>query len=198
MVKNAGQVWGGSFITLGDPVDLSISKMFSMKVFAPRTGAKVLLKLENASDGGIFMELEAETTVANEWEELMYDFSAIDESNSYQKLVFIIDNGTVGDGSASWTFLLDDIMQKTDNTSVKPGRSSAVSVYAAHGQLILKGLDDHIDGTVSVYDLTGREITSRRISESQATMEMGGKGIYIVRITDHTNRSVISKKVYAY
>jgi hypothetical protein len=198
MVKNAGQTWGGSWIALGDPIDLSISKMFSMKVFAPRTGAKVLLKLENASDGGIFMELEAETTVANEWEELMYDFSAIDESKSYQKLVFIIDNGTVGDGSANWTFLLDDVMQKTDNTSVKPGTSSAVSVYAVHGQLILKGLDDHIDGTVSVYDLTGREITSRRISESQATMEMEGKGIYIVRITDRSNRDVVSKKVYTY
>lgn len=196
MVKGAGQVWGGSWIALGDPIDLSISKTFSMKVYAPRTGAKVLLKLEHPTDGGIFMELEAETTVANGWEELEYDFSSIDDTKPYQKLVFIIDNGTAGDGSANWTFLLDDIMQKTGTTSIGIDRSSGVSMGSTHGLLLLKGLDDHIDGTVDVYDLTGRKMASRTITETEESIQMEGKGIYIVRITDRGNRSMVSKKVY--
>lgn len=109
MVKNAGQTWGGSFITLTDPIDFSVQKTFKMKVYSPRTGAKVLLKVENLTNGGINYEKEVLTTVANGWEELTFDFSAINTSNSYQKIVLIFDNGIMGDGSSNFTFLFDDI-----------------------------------------------------------------------------------------
>ena len=52
MVKNAPEVWGGSVISLGEPIDFSANKIFRMKVFSPRVGAKVLLKVENATNGG--------------------------------------------------------------------------------------------------------------------------------------------------
>jgi hypothetical protein len=109
MVKSAGQTWGGSTLKLGSPIDFSTGKIFRMKVFSPRVGAKVLLKVENASDGSINFEKEVATTVANDWEDLIFDYMAIDATKSYQTLVFIFDNGTMGDGSANFTFLLDDI-----------------------------------------------------------------------------------------
>lgn len=109
MVKNAGQTWGGSYITLDNPIDFSAGKTFKMKVFSPRVGAKVLLKVENLTDSGISYEQEVSTTVANEWEELTFDYSGIDDTQSYQKIVLIFDNGTMGDGSADFTFLFDDI-----------------------------------------------------------------------------------------
>jgi hypothetical protein len=49
------------------------------------------------------------TTKANEWEELTFDYSGVNTANVYQKLVFIFDNGTSGDGSANYTFYFDDI-----------------------------------------------------------------------------------------
>lgn len=109
MVKNAGQPWGGSWIALASPIDFSVNKTFKMKVFSPRVGAKVLLKVENYSDGSIAFEKEVPTTVANVWEELIFDFSGINTANSYQKLTFIFELGTMGDGSANFTFLFDDI-----------------------------------------------------------------------------------------
>ncbi len=109
MIKNAGQPWGGGIITLPDPINFSAGKTFKMKVFSPRVGAKVLLKTENLSNGGIFYEKEAVTTKANEWEELTFDYSGVNTANSYQKIVLIFDNGTQGDGSANYTFYLDDI-----------------------------------------------------------------------------------------
>ncbi|HEY0042758.1 MAG TPA: PKD domain-containing protein, partial [Flavisolibacter sp.] len=109
MVKNAGQTWGGSFIALASPINFSTQKTFKVKVYSPRVGAKVLLKVENLTNGGISFEKEVTTTVANGWEELTFDYSAINTANSYQKLVFIFDNGTAGDGSANFTFLFDDI-----------------------------------------------------------------------------------------
>ncbi|MBL0356238.1 MAG: hypothetical protein IPP72_04820 [Chitinophagaceae bacterium] len=80
-----------------------------MKVFSPRVGAKVLLKVENATDGNINFEKEVSTTVANAWEDLAFDYSTINTANSYQKIVLIFELGTAGDGSANFTFLFDDI-----------------------------------------------------------------------------------------
>lgn len=111
MVKNAPEVWGGSFITLGAPIDFTSNKVFRMKVFSPRAGAKVLLKVENATDGNINFEKEVSTTVANTWEDLAFDYSTINTANSYQKIVLIFELGTAGDGSANFTFLFDDIRQ---------------------------------------------------------------------------------------
>ncbi len=109
MVKSAGQVWGGSLITLSSPMNFSVNKVFRMKVFSPRIGAKVLLKVENATNGGISFEKEVTTTVANVWEDLAFDFNAINTGNTYQKIVLIFELGTMGDGSANFTFLFDDI-----------------------------------------------------------------------------------------
>ncbi|WP_442794187.1 hypothetical protein [Pelobium manganitolerans] len=109
MVKGAGQPWGGSYLTLDNVLDFSTKKTFKMKVFSPRVGAKVLLKVENKTDGSISFEKEVSTTKANEWEILTFDYSAIDASKSYQKIILIFDLGTVGDGSANYTWLFDDI-----------------------------------------------------------------------------------------
>lgn len=109
MIKNAGEVYGGSFIQLGGPIDFSTNKIFKMKVFSPRTGAKVLLKVENQANGGINFEREVSTTVANAWEDLTFDYSAINTANQYHKVVIIFDNGTAGNGSANFTFLFDDL-----------------------------------------------------------------------------------------
>ncbi|MBK8787311.1 MAG: hypothetical protein IPN43_12660 [Chitinophagaceae bacterium] len=109
MVKNAPEVWGGSFITVGTPIDFSVNKVFRMKVYSPRVGAKVLLKVENLTNGGIFFEKEVLTTVANAWEDLAFDYRTINTGNTYQKVVLIFDLGTVGDGSANFTWLFDDI-----------------------------------------------------------------------------------------
>ncbi|HSN60099.1 MAG TPA: hypothetical protein VLR49_04140, partial [Ferruginibacter sp.] len=107
MVKNAGQVWGGSFISLVNPINFTVNRMFKMKVYSPRIGAKVLLKVEGPN--GAAFEKEATTTTANTWELLSFDYSLIDVGRSYQNVVLIFDLGTMGDGSSNFTFYFDDI-----------------------------------------------------------------------------------------
>lgn len=109
MIKGPGEVYGGSLISLGSPIDFSGSKTFKMKVFSPRVGAKVLLKVENPTNNSQFYEKEVTTTVANAWEQLTFDYSGVNTANTYQNVVLIFDNGTRGDGSANFTFLFDDI-----------------------------------------------------------------------------------------
>lgn len=109
MVKNPGQPWGGSFLTLSSAMDFSTNKVFRMKVFSPRAGAKVLLKVENSANAGQNFEKEVVTTMANNWEDLVFDYSGINTANTYNRVVLIFDLGTPGDGSANFTFLFDDI-----------------------------------------------------------------------------------------
>jgi hypothetical protein len=109
MIKKDGQPWGGGFLALDNPIDFSTKKTFKMKVWSPRAGAKILLKVENLTDGSISYEKEVATTQANAWEELTFDYSGINTAKSYQKIVLILDNGTKGDGSANYTIYFDDI-----------------------------------------------------------------------------------------
>ena len=80
-----------------------------MKVWSPRVGAKVLLKVENSANSSQNYEKEVTTTVANAWEELTFDYSAINTANTYDRVVLIFDLGTPGDGSPNYTFYFDDI-----------------------------------------------------------------------------------------
>jgi hypothetical protein len=109
MVKNADQVYGGSILTVEAPIDFSTNKLFQMKVRSPRVGARVLLKVENAGNPGIFFEKEDTSTVANEWETLSFDYNGINDANQYTRIVLIWDLGVVGDGTANFTFEYDDI-----------------------------------------------------------------------------------------
>ena len=109
-VKSDGaETWGGTILTLGEAIDFSEKKRFTMKVNSPKVGAVVKLKIENLDNGDINMEVDALTTVANEWEELSFDFSAVDMAQSYHKVVIFFDFGNWGDAS---TYLFDDVKLK--------------------------------------------------------------------------------------
>jgi hypothetical protein len=131
MVKGAPEVWAGSFISLANPIDFSTRKFMKVKVHSPRVGAKLLLKVENQTNGGISFEKEVATTVANAWEELTFDFTAINTANSYQKVVLIFDLGTAGDGSANYTYYFDDISQslKADELGIPLNFESSSLTY---------------------------------------------------------------------
>jgi hypothetical protein len=120
MVKNVGQPWGGSQIVMGTSIDFSVNRIFKVKVFSPSVGRRLLLKVENATNGGIFFEKEDTVTTANTWEELTFDFNAIDQAQQYSKIVLIFDLGVVGDGSANFTFLFDDIQLVSGGTVTTP------------------------------------------------------------------------------
>ena len=113
MIKNVGQTWGGAYVALSAPIDFSVHKIFKMKVLMPRAGATVSFKAENGTDGSINYQKDVSGTLANTWEDLTFDLTGIDNTKQYQKIVLIFDNGTVGDGSANYTYYFDDIALPT-------------------------------------------------------------------------------------
>ncbi|GLB47685.1 hypothetical protein [Neptunitalea lumnitzerae] len=98
--KTAGaETWAGTYLELDEAIDFSTNTFLSVKTYSPVAGATVLLKLENALDGNVFLESTSTTTVANQWETLYFDFSGVDPSIEYHKVVIFFDFGNWGDGS---------------------------------------------------------------------------------------------------
>jgi hypothetical protein len=114
LVKGAGQPWAGSKITVPTPFSFAGSTSVSLKVWSPRAGLTLMMKFEDAvpwPNNTGSAEIIATTTVANQWQTLSFDHSAIDTSIDWNNMVLIMENGTQGDGSADYTIYLDDITQ---------------------------------------------------------------------------------------
>jgi len=106
IVRDGGAVWAGSKIILANNLDFSTNSILSMKVFTTAPiGTTVKFKLE----GGAPTERDVVTTTTNEWETLTWDFTGQPADNN--QLVFMFDFGNTGNGSATSTFLFDDVEQ---------------------------------------------------------------------------------------
>ncbi|UJP66603.1 carbohydrate binding domain-containing protein [Mongoliitalea daihaiensis] len=111
MVKNAGQPWGGAVIDLAGPIDLSKGTEFTAQVWAPRENTTMLFKFENSADPGQNFEQNVTIPAANQWTDVTINMSGANRAFPYDRIVFIFDLGTVGDGSANFTWFLDNVVQ---------------------------------------------------------------------------------------
>lgn len=108
IVRDGGQVWGGSKIVLASNLDFSTDNVISMKVYTTAAaGTTFKFKLESAAGSD---ERDVQTTVSGEWETLVWDFTGA--AAAYSEVVFMFDFGNVGDGSSNSTVLIDDVMQE--------------------------------------------------------------------------------------
>lgn len=98
LTKTAGsEVWAGTLFVTEEPVDLDNYSFIRLKTWSPKVGAVVKVKLENA-DASIVHEVDMLTTVDNQWEKLVYDFSDAPAAD-YVKVVIFFDFGNNGDDS---------------------------------------------------------------------------------------------------
>ncbi|MDA3893393.1 MAG: T9SS type A sorting domain-containing protein [Salinivirgaceae bacterium] len=123
IVKGTGSGAAGSILALTSDIDFSLKPEISMKVYSPRVGATLKFKLQGS--GGA-TEKDATSTVANAWETFTFDFTGT-ASDTFNEMVFMFDYGTPGDGSANYTFLVDDIEQ-TGTTANTDATLSAIAL----------------------------------------------------------------------
>jgi len=103
---NGSEVWAGSFIELGEAIDFSSMQKIKIKSWSPAVGKTIRMKLENSTDSNIFLEVDVITTLANSWEELIFDFSGVNLATEYHKVVLFYDFGNAGTGA---NYYFDDI-----------------------------------------------------------------------------------------
>lgn len=107
-IKTPGaQFFAGTLLNLDAPIDFATSQKYRMKVWSPKSGIPIRVRLENA-DNSVGIELDANTTTTNEWEELEWDFSNSNTNADFVRVVVFFEfiEGLPGDGS---TYYYDDI-----------------------------------------------------------------------------------------
>lgn len=149
---SGAETWAGTYLTVENPIDFSFNKIFKVNVWSPKANAIVKLKVENLDNGDIWYEVDALTTVSNQWEELSYDFSGIDINEEYQKVVLFFDFDNPGDDSI---YYFDDVKL------VSGGGASTLPVEDFEGDPpIFTGFGNATAQVVSNPDPTGVNTTA--------------------------------------
>jgi len=102
------QFFAGTLLNLDTPIDFSTSQKLRIKVWSPKSGIPIRVRLENVNNS-VGIELDSNTTTANQWEELQWDFSGFNTgSTDFVRVVVFFEfiPGLPGDGS---TYYYDDI-----------------------------------------------------------------------------------------
>jgi hypothetical protein len=177
IVRNGGATWAGSKLRLPNRFDFSTTHTFTMKVYSTRVGLPVLFKLEGTGA----TEVLTRTTVANGWEELRWNFSGR-PANTYNELVFMFDFGTVGNGSASSTFLFDDVNLTTGASNTNEIAGSTITIFPnpANDRLFIGGLVEK--SVISIYDFSGKRIFNAPMDNNEMDISLFPNGIYSMKI----------------
>ena len=105
---NKGQgaeIWAGMGFTI-DVLEFNDQTSFQLKSYSPEVGKVIKVKLETVQGNvaGLTHEVDVVTTVANEWETLVYDFSEAPDLE-YVSFIVFYDFGNTAEG----TYRLDEI-----------------------------------------------------------------------------------------
>lgn len=100
----------------------------SVRVYSPDAGVPVRLKVERSDDDTITAETETLTTVANEWEVLVFDLNSVaagtaafDSAAGYDKASIFFNFDVAGETVGEKTYYWDDVVFGGETTSPPPG-----------------------------------------------------------------------------
>ena len=165
LVKQMGaNTWGGATIytTLADksvdPIDLTTTKIITLRVYSPAAGQLIMLKVENSVDGAKNMEAQATTTVANAWETLTFNYTtptggaAFNAATVYNKVsvfpMFLLPL------SADSTYYFDELKYTASSAPVTPPVSTLTysSGFLAGSTVELGGYNGYSGSNLDSYN----------------------------------------------
>jgi len=171
MVTTTACTWEGVFINQEFVLDFTYHPVIWVDVYAPAADKKVVVKIEDFNDNQVFKEVEATTTVANEWERLEFDFSDA-EPGKYGRVVLFMDFGSdvVGD---VWYF--DNVRQITPRVQYDDGVIEDFEqpdrLFWGHWSGAEFYIVDNPDTTGNAGNYVGQFFTSPELWEGAANVE---------------------------
>ena len=180
-VKTEGsQFYAGTAMGIDTPIDFSESESISIKTWSPKANIPVRLKLEAA--GGVFVELDTNTTLENQWETLTWDFSeqtaGIDFTTVVVFFEFVPD--LPGDGS---TYYYDDI-EVTQALSISDYESFSISSFPNPVKNIWNVSSIDEISQINIYNILGENVATFSPYTNTYSLDMShfNSGIYLMKI----------------
>ena len=174
------QFYAGTAMGLDTPINFSESESISIKTWSPKADIPVRLKLEAA--GGVFIELDTNTTQENQWETLTWDFSGQTSGIDFTTVVIFFEfiPDLPGDGS---TYYYDDI-EVAQSLSLNSSESFSVSSYPnpVNDTWNVSSLDEI--SQINIYNILGENITTVSPHMNTYSLDMShfNSGIYLMKI----------------
>jgi hypothetical protein len=201
-IKTAGaETWAGTTIggNVGfpDPIPFEPGSTFmTVRVWSPTAGTPIRLKVEDSDDQEISVETETLTTVASDWETLLFDFdneapgtAEINFDYDYNKASIFFNFGTVG---ADDTYYWDDV-EFGPLTSIENSKMEQLSfLQNPVNDILTLNLAVEID-LVYVYSLSGQTINVKKVGQNNYDVSSLNKGVYAVLAIDEDGNKLIGK-----
>ena len=185
------QFYAGTAMGLDTPINFSESESISIKTWSPKADIPVRLKLEAA--GGVFIELDTNTTQENQWETLTWDFSGQTSGIDFTTVVIFFEfiPDLPGDGS---TYYYDDI-EVAQSLSLNSSESFSVSSYPnpVNDTWNVSSLDEI--SQINIYNILGENITTVSPYMNTYSLDMSHfkSGIYLMKIVSSKGETITLK-----
>ena len=177
--SGSAELWAGTTMSTpaglaeAIPVTATNTKM-SVRVYSPDANIPVRLKIEDKDDATHSVETEAMTTVANEWETLVFDFAneatgtaALNLDYTFNLASIFFNFGTTGADAGEKIYYWDDVMfvETADDTPRAVGEdagSNTITLAADPTPDVVVGLlvfDDGGNELGKIASIAGRVLT---------------------------------------
>ena len=180
-IKTEGaQFYAGTAMGLDAPIDFSESEIISIKTWSPKADIPVRLKLEAAGD--VFIELDTNTTLENQWETLTWDFSGQTAGIDFTTVVVFFEfvPDLPGDGS---TYYYDDI-EVAQALSISDYESFSVSSFPnpVNDTWNVSSADEI--SQINIYNILGKNVATFSPYKNTYSLDMShfDSGIYLIKI----------------
>ena len=193
------ETWAGTTVggTVGFPVPIPFavgSTTMSVSIYSPTAGTPIRLKVEASNDPTISVETEAMTTVVNEWETLVFDFSneatgtaALNLGYSYNKASIFFNFGTTGAQAGEQTYLWDNLYFSIP-TGINEDFVSQLQVYPNPATDVINITNHKELSNISIYSTTGSLVYSSKEVGSTVSVSELQPGSYLISATDINGR----------
>jgi hypothetical protein len=149
------ELWAGVTVSTGENESVgkipftSTSTKMTVRVYSPRAGIPVRLKVEDAADDTRSVETEALTTLVNTWETLTFDFAnhasgtaPLNLAYTYNRVSIFFDFGKTGADGGAGTFYFDDVTFATGGASGNTGTCTDACIDFAGAEVKYKPFED--------------------------------------------------------
>jgi hypothetical protein len=203
VVRDGGVFFAGSKIFLDGPINFATLSQISMKVYTTAPlGTRIKLEIQGPN---ALTNLDYITTVTGSWEITSWNFDRQANNDEgqpidYDRMQFLFDFGNIGGGTASSTFLFDDVQQEA-GAAIPEAQPTTLPIDFENNSIVTSDFTDFFGAITSV--VPNPKIDQNNPSASVAQLvRSGGAGfmrsklILTEALTNMSSFGTISMKVY--
>lgn len=173
-------------------------KTIKMKVYSTVLTTVGLKMVPSSGGGGAHAPKEAAITEVNTWQEVTLDYTEFIGGAFAANMDIIVLHPNMGTEKGAYDIYFDDITFVEGSTALPSISENNIEIYTNNGRLHINGLEEFANGNVQVYNVAGAMVINTPISQANEVLDLDAKGIYLVRLSDKAQLSVLSQKVIAY